>query len=117
MHDEQRPAQRRNPGRELLLRDVGKELALDVERPPGERDRGFSIRLDLRRLRAQQAEHMCRIAWRGDRYPRLRFRDLGRRREHRGAAEAMADEQRWRAIRLAQVGGGGDKVRYVGREV
>ena len=53
---------------------------------------------------------MRRIERRADRHHGARLGDAVRGREHRGAAEAVADQDRRRGERLPQMIGGGDQI-------
>ena len=55
------------------------------------------LRFDFGDAVAEQAGDMRRIERRGDRHHRARLGDAVRRGEHRGAAEAVADQDRGRA--------------------
>ena len=65
---------------------------------------------DLVDLLLEQAGDVRRIARRGDGHHRARLGNAVRGGQHRGAAEAVADQDRRRAVRLAQMIGGGDQV-------
>ena len=54
------------------------------------------------------------IERRVDRHYGARLGDAVRRRDHGGAAEAVADQDRWRSKRLPQMIGGGDEIIDVG---
>jgi hypothetical protein len=60
---------------------------------------------------------MLGVARRADRHHRLAFGNLAGRAQHRGTAQAVADQDRGRHVGLTQVRGGGDKVGNVGREI
>ena len=96
--------------------DVGQEFAADAERPAGQRDLDLAVLADGVELVLEQMRDVAGIAGRGDRHHRPRLRDRIGRRQHRGAAEAVADQQRRRPSRLAQMVGGGDQVGDIGRE-
>ena len=101
---------------ELLLRDVRQEFAADAERPAGERDLDLAVLADGVELVLEQVRDVAGIAGRGDRHHRPRLRDRIGGRQHRGAAEAVPDQQRRRLPRLAQVVGGGNEIVDVRRE-
>ena len=82
-----------------MLGDVVEEFAADAERPAGERDLDLALRADVLDAIAEQAGDMRRIAGRGDRHDRARLRNVGGGGQHRGAAEAVADQDRRRAPR------------------
>ena len=96
MEDQQRLAQLRDALGELLLGDVSQEFPADAERPPGERHLDLAVLADGVDLVPEQMRDMAGIAGRGDGHHRPRLRDRFRRGEHRGAAEAVADQQRRR---------------------
>ena len=96
--------------RQVLLVDVFQEAAADLERPPGKRHLDFVLVADLGDLLAEQPDDVRRIERRGDRHHGARFRDAVRGGEHRGAAEAVADQDRRRGECLAQMIGGGDQI-------
>jgi hypothetical protein len=62
----------------------------------------------------EQPGDVGRVAGRGDGHHRARLRHLGRRREHGGAAEAVADEDRRRLRPAAQFVRGRDQIADVG---
>ena len=59
---------------------------------------------------------MRRIEGRGNRHHRPRLGDAMRGGEHRRAAEAMSDQDRWRGERAAQMVGGRDQIVDVRRK-
>jgi hypothetical protein len=60
---------------------------------------------------------MTHVARRANGDHRLAFRHRARRREHRGTAQAVTNEERRRPVRRAQVRGGGEQVGDVGGKV
>ena len=94
----------------ILLGDVVEESAADAERPAGERDFDLALPRDVGDLVPEQPGDMRRIGRRGDRHHGARLGDAVRGGEHRGAAEAVADQDRRRGEFLAQVIGGGDQI-------
>ncbi len=99
---------------ELLLRHVVEEFALDRERPPGELHLELAFLLDRIDVLLEQAGDVRGIVGRGDGHHRAHLGYAVRGGEHGRAAEAVADQDRRRAARLAQVIGGGDQVVDVG---
>jgi hypothetical protein len=63
-----------------------------------------------RDLFLEQTDDMAGVEGRSDGDDRARLGDLGRGRQHRGAAQAVADEDGRRLLRLAQMIGGGHEV-------
>ena len=81
---------------------------------PGERYFDFALRLDFGGAAAEQAGDMRGIERCVDRHYGARLGDAVRRREHGGAAEAVADQDRRRGQRLPQMIGGGDEIIDIG---
>ncbi len=102
---------------EFLLGHVVEEFTPDAERPPGQRHFHFALLLDLVDVLLEQADDMRGIVGRGDGHHCACVGDPVGGRQHRGAAEAVADQDRRRAIDLAQVVGGGDEIVHVGRKM
>ena len=65
----------------------------------------------------EQAGDMGGVGRRGDRHHAARICDAVRGRQHGGAAQAVADQERGRRSRLAQMIGGGHQVVDVGRKM
>ena len=100
MEHQQRLAQIGEAGVQLLLGHVVEEFAFDAERPPGQRHLDLAVRADLVDLLLEQAGDVAGIVGRGDGDHGARLRDLVRGGEHRGAAQAVADQDRGRAMVL-----------------
>ena len=100
-----------------LLGDVVEEFAADAERPPGERHLDLALLADLGDLAPEQAGDMGGVARRGDRHHRARFGNAVRGRQHRRAAEAVADQERGRVPASGAMVGGGDQVGDIGGKV
>jgi hypothetical protein len=79
-------------------------------------ERGFDLALgeDFVEALLEQARHVGGIARRRDRYHGARLGNLGGRREHSRAAEAVADEDRGRAGTAAQFVRGRDQIGDIG---
>ena len=114
MKHQQRLAQRGEAFVELFLGNVIEEFALDGERPPGELHLHLALFLNRINMLLEQAGDMRRIVGRGDGHHRARLGYAMRGRQHRAAAEAVADQDRRRHVHLAQMVGGGDEIVDVG---
>ena len=117
MQHQQRLAQVGDARDQLLLGDVVEKLAPDAERPTRQHDLALALRADIRDLLLEQPGHVARIGWRRDGRDGSRLGDARRGGEHRGAAEAVADQQRGRALRAAQMIGGRHEIGDVGGEI
>ena len=95
---------------QLLLGHVVEEFALDAERPPGQRHFDLALFLDCVDVLLEQADDMRGIVRRGDGHHRARVGNAVRGGQHGAAAQAVADQDRRRAVHLAQMIGGGDQV-------
>ena len=92
MKDEQRFAQIGNSIAQLLPGNVVEEGAANPEWATGERDFQLASGADLHDVILQQADDVGRIAGCADGHHRTRLRHLGSRRQHRRAAETVANE-------------------------
>ncbi len=72
---------------------------------------------DLVDLILEQADDVAGIVRRADGDHRARLRNFVRGGEHRGTTQAVADQNRGRSARLAQVIGGGDEIVHVRRKM
>ena len=77
----------------------------------------LALGLDLIDLILEQADDMRRIVGRGDGDHGARVGDAVRGGQHRAAAQAVADQDRRRAVHLAQMIGGGDQILDVRRKM
>ena len=110
MKHQQRLVQVGDEGFEILLRDIVEQAAADAERPAGQRHLDLVLIVELGNAFAEQPDHMGRIERRRDRHHGARLGDAMRGGEHRGAAEAVADQDRRRHERRPQMIGGGDQI-------
>jgi hypothetical protein len=113
MEDQQRLAQIADVGRKILFGNVIEQPAADAKRPAGERHLDFALLPNLSHLIAEQACDMRRVEGRRNRHHRACLGNAMRGRQHRGTAEAMPDEDRWRGQRAPQMIGGGDEIIHV----
>ena len=116
MQHQQRLAQSGEAIGELLLGDVVQKLLADAERPARERDLHLALLLDVVHVLPEQAGDVRRIGRRRDGGDRARLGNLLRGDEHRGAAEAVTDQDRGRLILLPQMIGRRHQVGDVRRE-
>ena len=116
MQHQQRLAQIGEALMQLLFRHVVEEFLADAERAARERDLDLAFRMDVGDMLPEQAGDMRRIGRRRDGRNRAHLRTMLRGREHRRAAEAVADQDRGRAIHLAQMVRGRDQIGDIGRE-
>jgi hypothetical protein len=116
MHDQQRLVQLSNLRHQALLGDVVEELALDVERPPGKLNLHLALRADVLDAVLEEMGDMRGVGGGRDRDDRLGVRDLSGGGEDRGAAQAVADQDRGRPACLAQMIGGADEIGDIRRE-
>jgi hypothetical protein len=114
MEDQQRLVQGVDAPAQFLLGDVVQKGAADAERAAREPHLDLAAGFDLHASVPEQPRHMGRVGGRGDRHHRAGFRHRGRGRQDRGAAEAVADEERRRALEPAQVVGGRHQVGDIG---
>ena len=103
-------------GFEILLRDIVEQGAADAKRPAGQRHLDLVLIVELGNAFAEQPDDMRRIGRRRDRHHGARLGDAVRGGEHRGAAEAVADQDRRRHERRPQMIGGGDQIVDIRRE-
>ncbi len=116
VEDEQRLVQLGDVRGEILLGDVVEEGAADAERAARERHLDLALRGDVGDAVAEQAGDVRRIARRADRHHGARLGDAVRGGEHRGAAEAVADQDRGRVQRAAQMIRRGNEIVDIRRE-
>src|SRR5262249_41220164 len=116
VEDQQCLAQVGNAIEELMLGEVVDEIAADAKLPTREGRLDLTLGADLVETILEQAGHVGGIAGCGDRHHRARLRHLGGGGEHRGAAEAVADEDRGRGGAAAQLVRGRDQVGDIGGE-
>jgi hypothetical protein len=114
MEDEQRLAQIGDALHEFMFGEVVDESAADAKLPARQRGLDLALGGDFLEPILEQPGDVGRIAGRGDGHHRARLRHLGRRREHGGAAEAVADEDRGRLRPAAQFVRGRDQIADVG---
>ena len=100
-----------------VLGDVVEEIARDVERPAGQRDLDLAMLADVFDTILEQSRDMGGIGGCGDGDDGLGFRNLPGGSENGGAAEAVADQDRWGLPGLAQMIGGAHEIGDVGGEV
>ncbi len=117
VHHQQRLAEVANLFFEPLGLGVLHERAPDPERPAGKRDLGFAARANGVQRLAELMQHMGNVGRRADGDHRLRFGNAVRRRQHGGAAERMADQDRRRFECPAQVVGRAHQVIDVRRKI
>ena len=86
------------------------------KRPAGQRDLDLVLIVELGNAFAEQPDDVRRIERRRDRHHGARLGDAVRGGEHRGAAEAVADQNRRRHQRRPQMIGGGDQIVDIRRE-
>ena len=103
-------------GLEILLRDIVEQAAADVKRPARQRHLDLFLIVELGNALAEQPDDMGRIERRRDRHHGARLGDAMRGGKHRGAAEAVADQDRGRHERRSQMIGGGDQIVDIRRE-
>src|ERR1700748_2493664 len=103
MQHEERLAQLAEAIFELVHRDVVEKLLADSEWPAGERDLHLALRMDLVDLLLEQPRDVAGIGPRADRFERAHLGALRGRNQHRGATEAMADQDRGGLVGLAQM--------------
>ena len=72
---------------------------------------------NLGELIAKQSGDMARIARCADGHDRFHLRDVGRGGEYCRTTQAMADQQRRRALRLPQIIGRSNQIGNVGRKI
>src|ERR1700728_235347 len=94
MKDQERLMQMADMLAEILLVDVFQEALADLERPPGQRNLDFVLAAGLGDLVAEQPDNVGGIERRGDGDDSLRLRDAMCGGQHRGAAEAVPDQDR-----------------------
>ena len=99
-----------------MLGDVVEKLTFDPERPACQRDLDLAVFADVFDAILEHAGDMGGIGRRGDGDDRLGVRNLPGSCQDRGAAEAMADQDRRRLARFPQVIGGAHEIGDVGRE-
>jgi len=117
VHDQQRQAQLLDPLGLAVGREVVEELLLDAERPAGQLDLGLARGLDLVARALEQVGDVAGVGRRADGGDGTQLRHSRGRRQHRGAAQAVADQQGRRGEAPAQGIGRGDQVVDVGTEV
>jgi hypothetical protein len=110
MHDQQRLVELCYMRRQAVFGDVVEKFALDVKRPPGELDLHLALRSNVIEAILEEMCDMHGIGGSGNRNDRLCLRYLPRGSEDRGATQAMADQDRGRRARFAQMIGGADEV-------
>lgn len=117
VQDEQCAVERGDMREDVLFGGVHQELTPDAERPARQLHQRLAVRLDRRHLVAEQPRHVLHVARRaeGGDGAHLGHRPGGD--QHRGAAQAVADQQRWRLAGAAQPVGRRHQVLHVGREV
>ena len=101
---------------QAVLGDIVEELAGDMERPAGERDLDLAVRADVLDAVLEQAGDMGGIGGGGDSDDGSGVRNFSCGGEDRGAAEAVADQDRRRFSGFAQMIGGVNQVGDVGGE-
>ena len=116
MHDQQRLVQLGDMRHQIMLGDVVEEFALDMERPPGELHLDLALGADVLDPILEEMRDMRGIGGRGDGDDRLGVGNLPGGGEDRGAAEAVADQDRGRLPGFAQMIGGADEVGDIRRK-
>ncbi len=106
MHHQQRLVQGGNLRHQALLGDIIDELALDAERPAGERNLHLALLPDVLDTILEKVSDMRGIGWRCDGDDGLGFRNLSGGGEDRSAAKTVPDQDRRRLARLPQMIGG-----------
>ena len=114
MHDQQCLVQCFDPRHQLLLGDIIEEFALDAERPAGERNLDLAMLADAIDVVLEKVRDVGGIRRGGNGDHGLRLGNLAGGGEDRGAAEAVADHERRRLSRLAQMVGGAHEIGDVG---
>lgn len=110
VHDEKRAAQFPDPAALIVAGQIFDERAPDLERSPADLDLGRAGIRDRGHPVAEQIQHVRRVEGRPDGRDRLRFGNPPGRGEHRGAAQAVADQERRRHAGAPQLIGGGDDI-------
>ena len=110
MHHHERFSHPRDDLAEPVPPYIVQKLLLDAERAPGEFDLRFAFALDGLRRVPDQTQHVLGFERRADRGHGGAFWNVRRGGEHRGPTETMTDQDRRRAIVLAQKIGRGDEV-------
>ena len=116
VHDQQRLVQFGHLRRQVVLGDVVEEFALDVERAAGQRDFDLALLADVLDAILEQMRDMRGIGGRGDGHDRFCLGDLPGGGQNRGAAKAVADQDRRRLAGLPQMIGGANEIGDVGGE-
>ena len=106
VHDQQRLVQLRHMIHQIVLGDVVEKLASDMKRPARQRDFDLAVLADVLDAIREQAGHMRRIGRCGDGDDGPGVRNLRGRGQYRGAAEAMADQDRGAFSDFPQMVGG-----------
>ncbi len=117
LKDQKRLLHSRDPVVQPGAFDILQKLALDLERPPGERHGGLALLADFVQMGLKASRHMRSVRRRADGRDRFRLRYVVRGSQNRRAAKAVPDENINRHQRLTQVGGSGDQILNVGGEV
>jgi hypothetical protein len=102
---------------QLRLADVLDKVAADGEVAPRQADRRRAGLGDGVERGAEVAQHMRRVGGRVQRHHRAHALDARRRREHRRAAQRMADQQLRGEVVFGHPGGRGPQVGDVRREI
>src|SRR5262249_28162644 len=108
--DEQRLVQIGNARKQFVFGEIVHEGTADAKLPACEGSFDLALGGDFVEALLEKAGHVGGIARRGDRYYGARLGNLGGRREHGRAAEAVADEDCGRAGTTAQFARGGDQI-------
>ncbi len=87
---------------QAVLGDVVEEFALDAEGAAGKRNLDLALLADILDLVLEEVGDMGGIGRRGDGDDRFGIRNLVGGRENRGAAEAVADQDRSRRFRVSR---------------
>ena len=116
MHHQQRLVQVCHLRHQIMLGDVVKEFALDVERPAGERDFHFAVLADVLDAIAEKMGDVEGIGRRRDGDHRFCVGNLTSRGQDRRSAKAVADQDRRRLPRFAQMPGGAHEIGDVRRK-
>src|SRR5215471_19204210 len=86
---------------DALRCDVIEKFAFDAERPTGELHFNLALFTNLIDVLLEKPNDMRRIAGSSDAHDRARIRDSMRGCENSGATQAMADQERGRAVGLS----------------
>jgi hypothetical protein len=117
VEDQQRQSEVADRGHHALLFEVDQQLAANTDRRPAEAQLGLAVGLELRHDADQGVAQVLGVTRRADGRHGLDLGDAPRRRQHRGAAQAVADQDLGAAPLAAHQVGRRHKVLEVGREV